>query len=161
MTVLTLLGTVSFSPAVHNYYHALSVEMYPVFIVSMRILFVFTTPHIIAMAILYAQSKRGKSSPSKIEENKLTSESKLHDSWTSNFIRFLSRLAFSMHMVNYAFIKYDFANSRFLYYVYPMKSLERIFYSITFIIFVALPFHIFIIAPFVSFKRVVLKKLNK
>lgn len=133
--------------------------MYPHFIVIVRILFVLTTPNIVAMAVLAIENGKKVKSKDKVKSKK-DNQSSVSDQFVSNFIRLLSKLAFSMHMVNYVYIKYDFANSRSLFYVYPLESLERIFYSITCIVILALPFHIFMIAPFASLRQQLLRKLT-
>lgn len=130
--------------------------MYPTFIVATKVMYALYGPHVIAVWILIAESLRSHKRPGgKTHETSANSIS-----YRSTVIHFITRIVFSMHMINYTFIKFDFSTSRSLYYLYTIRTLERILYSTFSILFLAVPFHVFCIAPFAKLRVAIVQHIQ-
>ena len=137
-----LLGITSFSPALHNIYHLIPFQYYPHYILFFKILFISACPLIITLAS-FAPFMQEEDSKEKSRSHPNESRDENNFSITQG----LERLSFSMHLINYFYIKYDFLSSRTLMDMDAYNLVKRAASSMVIIIILGLFFHILFIAP--------------
>lgn len=156
-----LVIVVFFSPSLHNIFGVVHEEIYPHFIVLFRVLFVLTAPLFLSIIPFSPIGVKNQESEIQARNNNDLDFSQIKEKWTTSIFHGLSRLSFSMHMINYFYIKYDFMTSRVLIDIAPYDFFKRLFYSIVYIVLLALVFHLFFVAPVNSFVDMIFKRRGK
>ena len=165
----TCLILVWWSPGMHNVLNLLTPPMYPFFIVAVRFLFALSASNILAIIWMANKSIPLRKPNSSLRDEKSTCVSSKNSSshqiatrsMSATVFNVISRLSFSLHMVNYIVIKYEFASSRTLLNLYPFRTIERILSYFTLMVPAALIFEVFFTSPLNQVRKFVISCLTR
>lgn len=156
----TFLGITAFSPALHNILHLIPFQYYRHYIVTSKVIFVLTCPVILTIAAfaptfledIPKNQEESKTQNSCLDENRNVVVEKVDKKSESvkyqmSFLQGFERLALSMHLINYVYIKLIFLSTRILIDMDVYSLILRAINSTSWIMIYAFFLHIFFVAP--------------
>ncbi|KAI1299365.1 hypothetical protein HDE_03778 [Halotydeus destructor] len=142
-----------FGPTIHNTFQLLPKEAVGVYVIGQKLLYICGL-----FPILLASSKeeaRGeKKRPNKDKDDNLAGSDKdVTDRDEYSLVSALCKLTFSLYLMNYYCIRYDFLTSRIPFQAGVYHVQKRFIFSLVLTFLVATLFHLIVIAPFDNLRK--------